>query len=261
MNNALSNGSTKAVFVAGLHRSATTMTHFVAGSHPDCVALGEIWNLISNPAQLKRANEIDCSCGKYAAECSFWGPLFPKLQGDGDYAPVVEHFHNLYGRDRIMVDSSKHFEAHAALSQRVDVTKVLFCIRDVRGWVVSNRLPAWKGFVRWYRANRRQRALFDVTDTLLVSYEELVLNPEPYVQKVFNHVGLESSGEAIQFGQTEHHAIMCNRMKGDAGKMAGMKYDTRWLYDRNFGLVSLMLPWIVRYNSKNVYGNVENLFK
>ena len=261
MNNLQTKGSTKAVFVAGLHRSATTMIHFLAGSHSDCVALGEVWNLISNPAQLKRANEIDCSCGKYAAECSFWGPLFPELGGDGDYAPVVAHFHKLYGRDRIMVDSSKHYEACVALSQQVDITKVLYCIRDVRGWVVSNRLPSWKGFLRWYRNNRRQRALFNATDALLVSYEELVLNPEPYVQKIFDHAGLQPTGEAIQFGLREHHAIMCNRMKGDASKMGGMKYDTRWLYERNFSFASLMLPWIIRYNSKNVYGNVDNLFK
>jgi hypothetical protein len=243
------------IHIGGLGHSGSTLLHFIVGSHPRCIALGEVWNLIRSPADLATASTTSCSCGRMAPACEFWGPLLPRLRGDGDYQPVLDRVEELYG-DRIVVDSSKH----AAVLQ--PGARVLYSIRDVRGWAVSAREVNLRGFLHWFRRNRidRERLYADVPQ-LTVSYDELALNPIASVRRICRFLELDYDDAMIaDYGNAEHHAIKCNRMKGDPDKMAAVQYDQRWLADRRWLIPAFLLPQVMKFNSNEVYGLIDNPF-
>ncbi|MEM7217826.1 MAG: hypothetical protein AAF515_05635 [Pseudomonadota bacterium] len=243
-----------AISVGGLHRSGTTVVHFLLGAHPHCVAIGEAWGFISSKASIERADEIGCSCGAPASECSFWGPLVPKLAGDGDYAPVFERAREVYG-DAILVDSSKSLAARRALEG--DVFR-LHVIRDVRAWAVSTERVNWRGMRAWHRQNRR---MIDAGSDMVVSYDELALRPEATLNAICENIGLEADiPSMLRFGAAEHHAVKCNRMKGDPNKMAGLVYDNRWFTDDRWLRPAMLSPVVMRFNKRQVYGHAPSIF-
>lgn len=60
----------KTIFIAGLHRSGTTILDMILGAHTDCIAVGEVDGVIR--AERDRAwvesHYARCTCG----QCEFW---------------------------------------------------------------------------------------------------------------------------------------------------------------------------------------------
>ena len=245
------------IFVAGLPRSGTSLVHFLIGAHPRCVALGEVWGLISSAREIARASEVHCSCinGKTPLPmCPFWGPLLPVLRGDGDYSPVLARVREVYG-DRILVDSSKNL----AVAQRG--AKILYVIRDVRAWATSTDRASIRGFLGWHRSNVSRIQALEDREWLLVSYDELSLAPMPSMRRICEFLELPFTEDLFEFGRGAHHAVKCNyAMKSNPRRMAGIEYDNRWFRSTDWQVPSLLLPHVMKFNREHVYGLVDTAF-
>ena len=230
------------VFIAGLPRSGTTLVHFLVGMHPQCIALGEVIGYLENPRRAK------CSCGEWDDECSFWSGVKER-----SYDAVRQRVEEVYGPDKIMVDSSKT----PAAKQLLGDARVLYCIRDVRAWTLSRRDQGVINYLKWHRWN--QRDLAQLPGALVVSYDELVLRLDSSRRRIMDFLGLEYLSDT-NFAQAEHHAIHANRMKSQPAKMANVDYDHRWVYSSPHWPAAL-LPQVMKYNSKMVYGLTENIYE
>lgn len=243
------------IFVTGLHHSGTSLLHFLIGAASGFVALGEVSTFIRSRSNLEKADVSTCSCGATIANCRFWGGLLPRLNGDGDYAPVLEHFASLFP-GQVPVDSSKHLHV---LDQVKDAT-VVCSIRDVRGWTVSMGKPTLRGYLGWYKENRRLMAFLSDRRHLMVSYDELALRPEASTRRIGDFLGIEDTRSMLSFSGSEHHAVHANRMKDQPAKMAAIRYDYRWFNESRSRLPDLALPWVMRFNADSVYGYVHDDF-
>jgi len=274
--------SKKIVFVGGLHRSGTSLLQFLLGAHPGYAAVGEVYGLIQSGSRyLRRAGEVGCSCGVNADQCEFWGPLVPQLRraaqaADADrYGLFLRHFAAFFGNGAIPVDSSKDPRALRILNTMPDVeVEVLFSIRDVRAWTVSvqraseggrhGALGSVRTFWRWYRGNRRYMAALQGSGLrwLTVSHEELVLRPEPSLNRIMSFLGDSVRGDMLNFNQAGHHAVLVNRMKSNREKMNHLRYDHRWFYrSGQWMLPALLLPNVMKFNHAQVYGHAGNVFE
>jgi len=244
---------TDVVFVKGLHRSGTTVAHFLLGAHPKCVALGETHGLISSPEEIARASEIPCSCGEFADRCAFWGPALPKLKGDFNYQPILDRVRDHYG-ERIIVDSSK---AMPPIMPERHFNALL--IRDVRAWLRSTGRAPLRGMHSWYKSNKK--FLAEKPD-VVISFDDLIIHPHSWLEKICTHLGLEPRvEEMLHFGEAEHHAIKGNRMIHEPEKMSQLAYDNRWAAESNWLLPAILMPHVTRFNREQVYGNGTDFFR
>lgn len=244
------------IFIGGMHRSGTSLVHFLVGAHPQCIAVGEVWSLIAHPDAIAAADTTWCSCGEHIATCTFWGPLLPRLDGSGDYAPFLEHFRDRYP-DRTYVDSSKHLEAIG----RSRPAKVLYVMRDVRGWSDSTQRSGVRAFLSWKRSNERQMEYLrrEEIDWLRVSYDELGLRPEASLRRITTFLGLPYTDQMMRYGDVEHHAVHTD-MKRDPHKMAGVTYDYRWIQSARGQISAALLPGVMRFNRDHVYGTLDEVW-
>ena len=148
----------KIVFILGLSRVGSTMLDLVLGSNPKFVGLGEIYQVIRPDLNRFEGNEY-CTCGKLTQECSFWGVAARSLKEnkaagiEERYMHILRTFQNVYGSDKIMVDSSKLLDVLKTVVRLPDIeVKVIYLIRDVRAWTVS-RLNFRKKAPQAYKRN------------------------------------------------------------------------------------------------------------
>jgi hypothetical protein len=225
----------RTVFIAGLHRSGTTLLNFLIGTDPRCVALGETWGVLRDPGR----DHGTCSCGARVSQCTFWGPLLPQL--NGSYQPVLERAAE-YGS--VAVDSSKRVEALQLLPAD---TKVVHCIRDVRGWTLSRG----SGALQWYFRNRRIMRDLANHNTMIVSYDELALRPQYILDKLGEFLDLELS---TRYPGANHHVINGNWKMKHGEQFGAIAYDYRWFLRGN---PVAMLPPVRTFNRRFVYGNLS----
>jgi len=123
-----------------------TLLDLVLGGHPRFVGLGELSAFVdSRRGHLDHLDTQLCSCRQTLKDCKFWGPLgtelrrlAPKSPHD-QYEMVLSAFDEHFGQDRVLVDSSKTVETVLTWADLVgkDNVRMLFLVRDVRGWVTS----------------------------------------------------------------------------------------------------------------------------
>jgi len=145
----------KAIFILGLSRVGSTLLDLTLGSHSPFVGLGEVFQLI-RPDFNRFKKKAYCSCGKVIDECPFWGVATDRLKKNQDanlserYQLVFETFYEIFGRESILIDSSKLLYVLPVFLQNNNVdVKVIYLIRDVRAWTVSrlnNRLQSPEHF-------------------------------------------------------------------------------------------------------------------
>lgn len=204
--------------VGGMHRSGTTLAHFILGAHSSCIAFGEVRAHINNYKA-----EASCSCGKEAQHCPFWGEVW-----------TVADFES---------------RAHARYPFKIPVTSdkginsAFSMIRDVRGWARSTGRQSVRGYLAWWKHYRKaERTL---------SYERLCAAPETAARLMCYYSGLPYEASMLNYGNTEHHAIKCNRMAGGSS-MGQIQHDMKWAADSAL-LPALMWP-VMRLNQQKVYG-------
>ncbi|MGI8740595.1 MAG: sulfotransferase domain-containing protein [Gammaproteobacteria bacterium] len=278
------------VFISGIPRSGTSLLHLMIGAHPRYVSVGEVYGLI-RPGSERFANPegVQCSCGKTANDCTFWGEVVSRLRGSdeataaGRYQIFLDVFKARFGDDKAPVDSSKAMPALAALTTLPHVqVKTFYVIKDVRAWTVSLRehqnqqfrkLPRYQRFTRnmssrlfrrWYRENRENQAVIKRlgVPSAQLSYEELCLFPSQSLTKISAFLGDEFTAEVLSFNKAEHHGVLINRMRNSEEKMSGVFYDIRWLFShKQWRVPMLLFPRIMDYNNRHVYGHVATPYK
>lgn len=133
----------KVVFILGLSRVGSTLLDLVLGSTPQAVGLGEVYDTLQFDWKSGYGTRT-CSCGKSCCRCPFWKHVFKRLKAnpnatmEGRYLTLLDCFDSLYGRDKIMVDSSKWLAALKVLAGIEDIElKIIYLLRDVRAWTIS----------------------------------------------------------------------------------------------------------------------------
>ena len=291
------------VFILSLAHSGSTVLDLILGGHPRFVGLGEIVHLLrpqsvrmleSDPRWLDRADEVRCSCGKAVGECEFWGPALAELRSNRQagprerYALLLKVFGEVFGEDRVFLDSSKQIENLELVRgiEGVNV-KVLMSVRDVRGFTTSAldalkrektfglaesiRKLGWRGaikyprrfgtfmFWRWYHRNRKRKAYLQRSGlpVFQFGYEELALYPDRMIPKICEFLGVEPTDEMYCPAKSNSHSILGNRMRLQKDKLARIAYDNRWFRRTEWMLPWVLYPHIRRYNTREVYRNTS----
>lgn len=281
------------VFIAGTSHNGSTLLDLVLGGHPRFVGLGEIFPLLKTGSdQLERTSETLCSCGKHMDQCPYWGQLSVKLLTNRDastrdkYRILLDAFDEAFGKDCVMVDSSKSLKALQMLVSVPEVeVKVLHLIKDVRAWTVSIRdrfkrrgefhikdllrKYGWKAgipymrrmslycFRRWYLENRKLQDFLKRRNTQVfqLGYEELCLYPKSMFHDICKFLGVEMIDSMFSLQESGSHSVGGNRMASQMEKRQGIFYDNRWFYRNDWLLPMAIFPHIMRYNKKEVYRN------
>lgn len=284
----------KLVFITSLERSGSTLLDITLGKNSRLVSCGEVARVLlpHDGKGMSGVFERRCSCGALVKNCPFWGDVTTRVHAHEDeldltkrYSIFLDCFERLYGNESVPIDSSKFIDALRALQalgSDIDV-RVLFTVRDVRGWISSSRKAAlrkrelpygsifsagfmkrWKPYLRynilrqlpfwlpfeWYiRNNRILRFLFKHRFPVWqLSYEQLNFDTENTLAEIFSFIGLTSSPQISH----EAHIVRGNRMAFEASSTA-IRYDSDWLSDLLPQYEAMALPFVMAKNRKWVY--------
>lgn len=265
-------GAPPLAFVAGLTHSGTTLLDFLLADHPRLVGLGEVRALIDPASARLWEDDRTCSCGTRLPECRFWGPAREAIRGLVEDGPVERYravgrvFSDVFGADRIPVDSSKTPKALDDALAAGYRPRVLHLVRDVRGWIVSMRGvdrregrhgPGRRN--RWYRAalwwywNRKIERIVAGRGlpALALSYEGLCARPDETLATALRFLGLDPIEPGRE--EPESHVALGNPMRLEPGRRE-IRYDDRWRESSEWRLPYLLLPMVRRYNRRRVHG-------
>lgn len=271
----------RAIVVTCLGHSGSTLLDLILGGHPKIIGLGEVFSATGWLSRRKsNPSDARCTCGQNAAECRFWGPVAQSIRSAPNpppevrYRPVLETFATVFGHDSIPVDISKNSKDRLrtintirSISPGTDI-RAIHLIKDVRAFVVSRTdrdrakhfpiRPMLVLFWQWYLENRRIRRQFVGAGVPLMTlgYDELCLAPMDSVRRITDFLGLEPHPSMSDISRTSSHALRGNRMRLDPKKNRQILYDPRWLYRNEWVLAAALSPHIMRYNAREVYGNL-----
>jgi hypothetical protein len=129
----VSGESIRVLYVAGAGRSGSTVLGSILGSHPECVGVGELTNLVSQGLM----QELFCACGERVPDCPFWIAVrrewLRRLGGTEDplrYLTMQARFERLRSIPRL-VGSSVESRRFAAFEQWT--IQLFAAIRTVAG--------------------------------------------------------------------------------------------------------------------------------
>jgi len=260
----------KIIFIAGLNHSGSTILDMALGSHPSIVGLGEIINLINaklEDFQTDEFNRIRCSCGGDMNTCNFWKDAKKILIEDktdiliDKYTKLVDYFSNRYGNEIILVDSSKNISNYLTLLNKKFDFRVIFLIRDCRGWCYSRHSRYGTNMIRlaytWLKGNLKIKRFLKKKNILFkqFGYEEIALYLEIMLNEICKFAGLKFDPLMLEPDKTKSHIIRGNVVREDSKKRKVLMYDARWFPSIQLSIfVPLLLPALI-WNSKNVYTN------
>lgn len=244
-------------------RSGSTFLQFLLSGHPEVVGLGEVRQVLKeyrrNGGPVKRSR--GCSCGKKAEHCSFWGPVLrdlPGLSHQAAFNRVLTQFESLFP-GKVLIDSSKSgafLESHylpallAAEGSEINL-KVLYLVRDFRGWVTSvkkhrarvSRTSWWfdsevltsynwlYSSIKWLCRVRRHQI-----EVLPVYYEHLVFDTNHQLRRIFSFLGVNGFDVTASSSKEVHELYGSASMKSDPHGSSRIVYDTSWM--ENVGFVA-----------------------
>ncbi|EKE44730.1 hypothetical protein OCGS_1113 [Oceaniovalibus guishaninsula JLT2003] len=224
------------LFVIGNPRSGSTLVTMIAGSHPECLALGEVENVAGAlNEQHRKARSTPCLC--CATDCPVWDradmrallmrqvrvtdadPSFERQPNDGPfYAPIFEAT-----GARVLVDSSKQV---GWLNRRLAVAddwagaepRLLLATRDGRGAVHSwarkfTRVPFEDHVRKWLANVQRAEAAFDAFPAdrrLRIAYEDVADAPQAAAERICGFLGLTPVPDMASYWTHPHHILRGN---------------------------------------------------
>lgn len=291
----------KLAFITSLERSGSTLLDITLGRHPDLVSFGEVARVLLPHCGGGMPSVVDrpCSCGARVADCQFWGPVTreiskrePSLNLQERYRIFLRHFQEFYGPSKIPVDSSKFvsaMEALVSLKQEGLDLKLLFTVRDVRGWSSSSKradkrkreipysriftkdiLKWWKPYLRhnvlrhipfwlpleWYIRNSliERFILSNNISFHRLSYEMLALNTDDTVANMHRFIGITPG---LRSDAPHAHIVRGNRMAFDQDKISSINYDRQWLSEVWTQYEAMAWPFVMTKNRDWVYGGPD----
>lgn len=254
----------KVVYLMSPVRSGSTFLQFLLSNQEDIVGLGEITNVLANfnreTGLQKYPNR--CSCGSSPEDCVFWGDLLNQisaLEPEDGLQAILNRFQTLFP-NKVLLDSSKtdlalkdlYFDKGSV--DRGDI-RVIFLVRDYRGWSVSvrkhsnnsDRNSLWQTnlFIltyRWFYTTLRQFLWLKQQQIpfLWVHYENLVFDTELQLRRIFQFLELPASRE-VKMAPDNCHDLYGSYIKNDPTLRNTITYDSNWMAEWRFTLLGILL--------------------
>ena len=263
----------KLIFICSNARSGSTVLQAMLSTSQRLVGVGEIIQNHRHLAGTRRypINDV-CTCGAAIDRCDFWGNGFlHSLAGKSltaTYLAVIEHFASHYPA-RHLVDNSKYIVQFApcvpAVSNVAEV-KVLFLVRDFRGWIpsIQRRRQSPKRFSQlrnhfvrlgyiWKRRNQQAEQLIaeQKLDYLLVLYDRLLLEPEQQLRRIERFLQLDANTISKDLSASFYHELTGSDTLGDRTRdNPVVRYDFRWMEDATTCRWGPFLAPVYRYNQR-----------
>ena len=267
----------KIVFICSLSHSGSTLLDLILGCNSKIRGLGEADVLLNKNVEFE---STPCMCGTNLSECIFWSGLggFIKTNKqksfDFKYHMLIKHFDNIFGNDKILVDSSKYLNILKKVITIDYPIKVIYLIKDVRSFTLSQKRSYIKNkkeakiiprisllrnkffYYMWYKENReiQKYLLKNDIDYFQVGYEELCFKPVNSIKKICQFIGVEFEEDMIYPYKSQSHGTG-NRMRRMPEKKKGINYDYDWMFDNSISFTSSISPKIMKFNTDNVYQN------
>jgi len=259
----------KAIYIAGLGHSGSTVLDLLLATGGKAVSLGQIWNVLGEDSCKTRARI--CTCGSSAADCGFWGPILDRLESSrGTLSPgekyrfVLARAKDLFGPHMAIVDSSKEVSNVATLAKEVPELKllVLHNIKDVRAFTTSmidnslrkhNRRPSPERlFLEWYRTNHSVHSKVSQVlgrPPLRVMYEALCFATQAVAERVTELLGEQYIDPDAPLKSGLTHIISGNRFRlSDSKEATSLTYDCRWFGRSEWLRPYFLMPFVRKYN-------------
>ena len=121
------------------------------------------------------------------------------------------------------------------------------------------QLPVYY-FMLWYIQNKQIRDFLKRQDINYFSlgYDELGMNPELMMKKIFDFLGEEIINPNFCSVNSQSHILVGNTKKSESTRRQGIFYDNRWMYCNEWLRPAALLPMIMRYNAMEVYKNIKD---
>ena len=148
--------------------------------------------------------------------------------------------------------------------------RIVYIVRDVLSWSHNEVrrgvtrygrgiTVGWRSLLRWWRVNRRtEKLLRDCGHPVFhLGHEELALQPEAAMRKLFDWVDIASGPAILQPGlHSRSHIVLGNQMIFDHVKSRAIRYDAAWLNSPAFSLrLAMLFPAVKAMNCRLVYSN------
>ncbi|MFC2015948.1 hypothetical protein ACFLUM_03350 [Chloroflexota bacterium] len=198
---------------------------------------------------------------------------------------LLDLFHDVFGQDSILVDSSKKTRYLERLLQVHDIDlRVIHLIKDVRAFTVSavdtakrrqhgkgtdggfgSRLPdpvkfrPLRAFRSWYWRNREIETYLEVQrlKRFRVGYEALCLQTSSIVGELSRFLAIDYEPSMLDIGRSQGHAALGNRMRLQSDKRKAIQYDNRWFYRNEWLVPYVLFRTIAKYNMTAVYSHTK----
>lgn len=209
------------------------------------VGVGETYTYLMGKEQSNEKTHNFCSCSKKIKDCEFWHSVGVVNRSCSTQEELEAEYQKIIATEgsHVIVDSSKqlwYLEKLRDLAQKHDEVdlKVVFLIRDVRGWVASRKelvkrdggsqfLISIRSILNWYSSNKKRLGFLrqNKIDHLVMSYEEFALAPKRSADRLVEYLNLSDTGKR----DLSSHILFGNRTK--LSKTFRLRYDSRWFND------------------------------
>ena len=276
MNNG-AHSQPRLIFIASLGRSGSTLLDLLLGANPKIVGLGEVWKTLRLAADQQHA----CTCGQPGLECPVWGEVLeqrrsrPELPMAESYRPLIERARAVHGPDTVLVDSSKDLPVLREITDIMEKQfRVLFLLKDVRAYAASAadadpmpgstavmhalRRSAFLRALQWWQRNRSFADFLHESELefMQLGYEELCFRPELILGKICGFAGVPFDAAMLSPTTSNSHILRGNPMRWDPGRRKAIVYDNRWFYRPRIQILTATLPFVMSWNTDNVYRNI-----
>lgn len=255
----------KILFISGLPRSGTTFLQAELLRHNNVVALGEVFQTVraiqSKQVEISLIKRVLFSQKRRywnqksfsiilerAMNDSFWSSLIPRIQSFETVKEAVLFVYqqaSLVYPGHLLVDSSKQL-SYLKIATEICIEnnfnfKVIFCLRDFRGWISSMNkhkkrvgykiLPRIIDVVQWKYSNKGfLRFLENSTymEYILISYDSYVLRYSFSLNKLQNFAGLTSDDFNSLYYLDKFHEMFGSQTLKSKVENGKIVYDFSW---------------------------------
>jgi tetratricopeptide (TPR) repeat protein len=195
--------STKPVFVVGMPRSGTSLTEQILASHPSVFGAGEMdfWNAFTRTHESEvREGLLDPAMRKKLAE-----DYLPLLEARaGDATRIIDKA--TINSDYMGLIYSAFPKARFIYLQRDPLDACLSCYFQQFGTALNFTMDL-SDLAHYYQGHRKLfkhwQSVLPADRILVVPYEELVRQPEEWVRKMLDFLGLDWHERCLSFQDTQ----------------------------------------------------------
>ncbi|MGB3557840.1 MAG: sulfotransferase domain-containing protein [Geitlerinemataceae cyanobacterium] len=251
-------------YILSLDHSGSTFLQYLLATQTHFLGIGEV-NQLAKGRGWDDGDRV-CSCGELLSNCQVWQTVESISRSNAIewYRELTSFLQQKYPQFTHWIDSSKSFEGLEPWLQlhregAISDIRVLFLVRDVRGWAVSDRKtrqrkgrdsrPLALSMLYWWQVQRQiinQLTRRNLTYQI-VSYERLVFQTHHALCRILKfhslHLEMKDWLTQLQSDRSVVHDVFGNRMKNNPKHRTAITYDESWQYCISVNiLASLLIP-------------------